>query len=301
MRLGYGIVAGVNGPVLTISDSHFAEVGGLEVHRALPRRERRTVGAWCFLDRFGPLDVSAERTMTVGPHPHIGLHTVTWLLSGQVLHSDSLGNEQVIRPGQLNLMTAGEGIAHAEDARHQPGTLMDGIQFWVAQPEGTRHGPPSFAHHEDLPEIDLHGGTGTVLIGEFAGTRSPATVDSPLVGMDISGSGPVDLPLDPAFEYAIVVLEGGARLQDAGLGPNQLAYLGAGRQGLQLNLATRSRLLLLGGPPFDDEIFMWWNFVARNRAEIERARTDWAAASARFGPVASSLDRIEAPRPFWLR
>src|SRR5664280_2273075 len=123
------MVEGMTGPVLAISESQPTTVGGLPVHRSLPRHERRMVGAWCFLDRFGPIDVTPERTMTVGPHPHIGLHTVTWLLQGEVLHSDSLGNQQPIRPGQLNLMTAGGGIAHAEDARERSRTL-DGVQLW---------------------------------------------------------------------------------------------------------------------------------------------------------------------------
>src|SRR5580704_7120184 len=107
----------MTGPALEISESHLADVGGLDVHRSLPRHGRRMVGAWCFLDRFGPIEVTPDRTMAVGPHPHIGLHTVTWLLDGEVLHTDSLGNQQPIRPGQLNLMTSGGGIAHAEDAR----------------------------------------------------------------------------------------------------------------------------------------------------------------------------------------
>ena len=155
--------------VPTVSDSHVADVGGLPVHRALPQRGRRMVGAWCFLDRFGPIDVTPRRTMTVGPHPHIGLHTVTWLLSGQVLHSDSLGNQQPIRPGQLNLMTSGRGIAHAEDGRGEPRGLMDGVQLWVAQPESTRHDPPTFAHHAALPVVDVRAARATVLLGEFAG------------------------------------------------------------------------------------------------------------------------------------
>jgi quercetin 2,3-dioxygenase len=285
---------------LTVSDSHIADVGGLPVHRSLPQRGRRTVGAWCFLDRFGPLDVTPQRTMMVGPHPHIGLHTVTWLLSGQVLHSDSLGNQQPIRPGQLNLMTAGHGIAHAEDARGAPPGLMDGVQLWVAQPEATRHGPPSFAHHADLPLVDLPPARATVLVGEFAGARSPAPTDWPLVGVDIAGSGRLDLPLEASFEHAVAVLHGGARIDDAMAGPNQLLYTDAGRDGVHLDLEDGSRVLLLGGRPFTEEILMWWNFVARERSELEQASAQWGASAERFGPVASSLDRIEAPRPFWL-
>lgn len=285
---------------LTISDSRLTDVGGLPVHRALPQHGRRTVGAWCFLDRFGPTDVTPQQTMEVGPHPHIGLHTVTWLLSGQVLHSDSLGNQQSIRPGQLNLMTSGHGIAHAEDGRGEAPGLMDGVQLWVAQPEATRHDPPSFAHYAELPVVDLDAARATVLLGELAGARSPARTDSPLVGVDIAGSGRVDLPLEATFEHAVAVLYGGARVGDAVAAPNQLMYIGAGHDGVDLELMDSSRVLLLGGQPFTEEILMWWNFVARDRAELEEAYTQWGAPAERFGPVDSTLDRIQAPRPFWL-
>ena len=186
-----------------------ADVGGLSVHRALPRHGRRTVGAWCFLDRFGPVD-AAHTTMTVGPHPHIGLHTVTWLVSGEVVHTDSLGSHQTIHPGQLNLMTAGGGVAHAEDARVQHHGALDGLQLWVAQPESTRHGAAAFAHHEDLPVVDLGTGTATVLIGELDTVRSPAVIDSPLLGAEIVAHGSVHLPLLESFEYgiAVFVMEG---------------------------------------------------------------------------------------------
>jgi len=285
---------------LTISDSRLTDVGGLPVHRALPQRGRRTVGAWCFLDRFGPTDVTPQQTMEVGPHPHIGLHTVTWLLSGQVLHSDSLGNQQSIRPGQLNLMTSGHGIAHAEDGRGEPPGLMDGVQLWVAQPEATRHDPPSFAHHAELPIVDLDAARATVLLGELAGARSPARTDSPLVGVDIAGSGRVDLPLEATYEHAVAVLHGGARVGDAVAAPNQLMYIGAGHDGVDLELMDSSRVLLLGGQPFTEEILMWWNFVARDHSELERAYAEWEASSERFPTVTSTLGRIGAPRPYWL-
>jgi redox-sensitive bicupin YhaK (pirin superfamily) len=290
----------VSGPVLTISEGRVTDVGGLPVHRLLPQRGRRTVGAWCFLDRFGPVGVSPERTMTVGPHPHIGLHTVTWLLRGQVLHSDSLGNAQLIRPGQLNLMTAGAGIAHAEDARNQPGRLMDGVQLWVAQPEATRHGPASFAHHAKLPVVDLASAAATVLVGEFAGALSPTHVDSPLVGVDVEGSGSIELPLDPTFEHAVAVLHGEASLEGGTASENHLMYLGTGRERARLTLTEGSRILLLGGAPWPEEILMWWNFVARNRAELEQAYQQWQRGSERFGRVDSTLGRIEAPSPLWL-
>jgi quercetin 2,3-dioxygenase len=284
-----------------VTDSQLTDVGGLPVHRALPHRGRRMVGAWCFLDHFGPIDVTPTRTMTVGPHPHMGLHTVTWLLDGQVHHSDSLGNEQPIRAGQLNLMTSGRGIAHAEDARGQTRGAMEGVQLWVAQPEATRHSWPSFAHHPELPVVDLGEGTGTILIGEFGGTHSPAHIDSRLVGVDITGSGAVEVPLDPTFEYALVVLRGSVRVADVDVSPDQLLYLGTGRGGTVLDLVHGSRALLLGGEPFAEEIIMWWNFVARTRAELEQAYMGWGAGVERFGSVTSSLPLIEAPRPFWAR
>jgi quercetin 2,3-dioxygenase len=237
----------------------------------------------------------------VGPHPHIGLHTVTWLLEGEVLHADSLGNEQPIRPGQLNLMTSGRGISHAEDGRGQSSGSVNGVQLWVAQPEATRHLSPSFAHCGELPRVDFPHGEATVLLGDFAGSHSPAPTDSALVGVDIAGSGALEVPLDPAFEYAVAALQGGVRIADVDVGANQLLYLGTGRDELGLTLRPDSRLLLLGGEPFGEEIVMWWNFVARTQAELAAAYADWQATNERFGSVESTLRRMAAPRPFWSR
>ncbi len=161
---------------MEITEARAAEVGGLPVRRALPRAPRRTVGAWCFIDHFGPAGTERSDSMQVGPHPHVGLQTVTWLLEGEVLHTDSLGSEQVIRPGQLNLMTAGRGIAHAESAR--PSTGCHGIQLWIAQPGATRTGPSAFEHHAELPQARFGDIVATVLVGELAGTTSPARHDT---------------------------------------------------------------------------------------------------------------------------
>ena len=209
------------------------------------------VGAWCFLDRFGPIDVTPERTMIVGPHPHIGLHTVTWLLSGEVLHSDSLGNKQPIRPGQLNLMTAGGGIAHAEDARGQASGPMDGVQLWVAQPERTPDTvrPPSRITPICPGSISALR-QATILIGEFAGLRSPATVDSALVGVDIEGSGLLAGAPGPGLRTCHRRSPWKrARLRTHGHEPNELVYLGTDREDLELVLEEGSRILLLGGRP----------------------------------------------------
>jgi redox-sensitive bicupin YhaK (pirin superfamily) len=282
-----------------LSDSTLTDVGGLPVHRALPHHGRRMIGAWCFLDRFGPVDVTPTMTMTVGPHPHMGLHTVTWLVNGLVEHTDSLGSDQIVEPGQLNVMTAGHGISHAEDGRVQPDGPVDGVQLWVAQPEATRHGSSAFAHHEDLPIVDLGSAQATVLLGEFAGAHSPATIDSALVGVDISGDAPVAVEIDPTFEYGLFVLRGSQMAGDTKVPVNHLTYFGTGHDHLLLDIGPDSRVLLLGGEPFGEEITMWWNFVARDRSELQQAYVDWQAGSDRFGTVTSTLDRIDAPPPYW--
>jgi quercetin 2,3-dioxygenase len=284
------------GRVLEVTPSRLADVGGVSVRRALPRRGRRTVGAWCFLDHFGP----AGLEMNVGPHPHIGLQTVTWLLEGDILHTDSLGSEQRIRPGQLNLMTAGRGVAHAEVSVVQGTT--HGVQLWIAQPDATRHAVPAFEHHAELPLVNAGGWTGTVVTGEFAGVRSPARADTPLVGVDLAGGrGAAQLPLDAGFEHALVVLTGAVEVEGALIQPGALVYLGTGREALRLEALEAVRLLLIGGEPFGVEPLMWWNYVARTREEIEQAHRDWETESQRFGQVRSNLARMPSPAPVWSR
>ncbi len=284
---------------IEVHPSHAAEVGGLPVRRALPWHGRRTVGAWCFVDHFGPVGADRAETMQVGPHPHIGLQTVTWLLEGEVLHTDSLGSEQLIRPGQLNLMTAGAGIAHAESAQ-QGGTGSHGAQLWVALPDDTRGGPPAFEHHAELPRVELGGATATVLVGELAGVRSTARADTPLVGADIVvRPGRTVAPLQAGWEHAIVVLRGAVAVGERLLEPGSLAHLDVGREELVLEATDAARLLLLGGAPFGVEPLIWWNFVGRTRDEVARARDDWQAGRERFGSVRSHLERIPAPEVPW--
>ncbi len=280
---------------IEVWDGRRAEVGGLAVSRTLPRRDRRTVGPWCFVDHFGP----ATAAMRVGPHPHIGLHTVTWLLEGEVVHTDSLGSEQAIRPGQLNLVTAGHGIAHAEDGGpiERP---SHGVQLWVAQPTSTRHGAPRFAHHPELPVERVDDATLTVLVGAIGSSTSPALTDAPSIGVDLMLDGTAEIPLDAAFEHALVVVDGGLDIGGRRVAVGELAFLGAGRASVDLRGEGPARALLLGGAPFEEPILMWWNFVARDRDEMEAAARDWNAGSDRFGEVAGGLDVIEAPRPHWL-
>ena len=290
---------------MDVSDSHESQVGRFTVRRALPRRGRRTVGAWCFADHMGPADVTEGSGLDVGPHPHIGLQTVTWLTDGEVLHRDSLGSEQVIEPGQLNLMTSGGGITHSEEATgHYRGTL-EGIQLWVALPEATRHGGGEFEHHADLPQVDVDGGVATVLLGELpdvGGARSPARCDTPIVGVDLDLHASTAVPLRADWEYALVVLEGELAVNGQRLVPGKLGYLGQDRDELPIEVREPTRVVLLGGEPFPDPIIMWWNFVARSQQEVEDAWRAWQAADVdRFGRVESPLDRIPAKPPWWLK
>ncbi|GII25398.1 pirin family protein [Planosporangium mesophilum] len=269
------------------------------VRRLLPQRPRRMVGAWCFVDHFGPDDVAGRPGMRVAPHPHTGLQTVSWLVDGEILHRDSLGNRQSVLPGQVNLMTAGRGIAHSEESPAQHPPMMHGLQLWVALPDGARHGPPRFEHHETVPAVRDGGVTVTVVVGALDGAHSPVVVHTPLVGAEIlmTAGSATRLPLEPDFEYAVLAMTGTAEVggvTDA-VTPGSLLYLGTGRSGLDLRSDRGSRLFLLGGEPFDEPLVMWWNFVGRSHSEIVEARTDWMAGH-RFGTVTGYAgDPLPAP------
>lgn len=286
---------------LEVVDGRAAEVGGFGVRRVLPRRARRTVGAWCFADHMGPGSVAPGAGLDIGPHPHIGLQTVTWLLDGAVLHRDSLGSEQLIRPGQLNLMTAGHGVSHSEETTGVHTGALHGIQLWVALPEATRDGGAAFEHHAALPQVELGAGAiGTVLIGSFAGERSPARADTDHLGADLAlPAGRTVVPLTAGAEHALIVLDGSAAVDGSPIAPGQLGLLGLGRDEVAVEADGPARVVLLGGTPFADELVMWWNYVARTRDEVVAAHRDWTAADARFGTVASPLDRIDVPGPPW--
>ncbi len=271
----------------------------LPIRRALPNKVRRMIGAWCFLDHAGPVTVKSHEEFRVGPHPHIGLQTFTWMIEGEILHRDSLGYEQVLRPGQVNLMTAGNGIAHSEESLPitQPCRLHM-AQLWIALPESQRHGRAAFQHYPELPVIQQGGFIITVLAGELQGRTSPVQVYSPLLGADLACSGKADLrlPLNPAFEHGVLVLEGQITIEGESLESGTLLYLGTDRSQLHIQATDSARLLLLGGIPFDEKVLLWWNFVARNGAEIVTATEDWNAHSARFGEVKGYQgERLIAP------
>jgi redox-sensitive bicupin YhaK (pirin superfamily) len=287
-------------PCVQILMDREAMVGAIRVRRALPRTGRRMVGAWCFADHLGPAQVTETSSADIGPHPHIGLHTVTWLIEGELLHRDSLGSEQVVRPGQLNLMAAGDGVVHSEEATGAYRGKLHGLQLWVAQPEAARHGQATFEHHRELPRVEVRNGAATVLVGEFAGARSPARADTPLLGVHLDvRAGLTEVAVQADFEYALIILQGSLEVGTQTVVPGQLAYLGTGRDQLHVKALEPTHVVLLGGEPFPEPILMWWNFVARSRDEIELARAQWQSGAERFGHPDSPLARIPAPPLVW--
>ncbi|MFH8251621.1 pirin family protein [Microbacterium sp. B2969] len=299
-----------DGPRALLLESREVPLGGvraMEVHRTLPQRDLPLVGAWCFLDRFGP----QVARMRVEPHPHIGLQTVTWPFTGDVRHRDTVGSDVVVTRGALNLMTSGAGIAHSEYSVGEDAIPLDALQLWVALPESRRHGGPAFERHEHLPTLRLEASAGesgeaVVVMGALGGVESPATAYTPIVGAEVrvpAGSR-VRIPLDPAWEHALVGVEGsvrvltGVREEEAStdLVAGHLLYLGTKRDGIEVEAPDGATLFLLGGEPFEDDIVMWWNFVGRSHEEIVEARDAWEAGSDRFGHVVGHGDeRIPAP------
>lgn len=292
---------------IEVREGRTTNIGRLGVVRVLPTKRRRTIGPWCFVDLMSPDDVSAPPPLEIGPHPHIGLATVTWLLTGSALHSDSLGTEQLIRPGQLNLMTSGGGIAHSEEGvgthTKAPDHGIMGVQMWLAQTETTRHGYSSFQHIDEVPRVEFNSAEGLVLIGEIAGVSSEAQVDHPTIGLDLTLGPALTLPIEASFEHGVVPLDSAVKVDDAIVEPGSLAIVPPGRETLTLETrGPRGRVMVLGGQPIGEEVTMWWNFVARSRTEITDAWKDWSQGNEdRFGPVPTKLERIEAPTPPWVR
>lgn len=289
--------ANIDGSAFDRFPARETTLGTLKILRALPIRQKRLVGAWCFLDRFGPLSFSDAKPLDVAPHPHIGLQTVSWLLQGEIVHKDSLGSEALLRPGGVNVMTSGGAIAHSEETPPQNSGLLNGVQLWVALPDAHRHGPASFQHVEEVPTIAQSGGTVSVFAGSIDGKSSIAQHFSPLLGVDISlrASGSLELPLDRSFEHAALLLTGDAEVDGQPIDSMSLLYLGTTRTSVEFKSKSGSHVLLIGGPPFPETILMWWNFVARTADEIAQARSDWQSHQ-RFGEVAAyDGPRLDAP------
>ena len=281
---------------MEIIESHVSDVGGLPIRRALPTRQRRCVGAWCFFDHAGPASLRG-RGMNVAPHPHTGLSTFSWMIEGEILHRDSLGSEQVLRPGQVNLMTAGRGIAHSEESLSERLHLA---QLWIALPDEQRFREPSFEHFPVLPRIEREGFTLTLLTGELLGELSPVPTFTPLLGVDVAclRAAHTELPLETRFEHGLMLLEGEADVNGQHMKPGSLLYLEPGLASLSMATDAPARLLLLGGEPWPVPPLLWWNFVGRTREEIAQFTAEWNGLGGHFEGVevrGYAGERLTAP------
>ncbi|GLZ43461.1 pirin family protein [Actinokineospora sp. NBRC 105648] len=255
----------------------------MRVRRTLPQRRRSLIGAWCFADHYGP----EPARMEVAPHPHTGLQTVSWLFAGEIEHRDSLGSHALVRPGEVNLMTSGAGICHSEVSTANS-EVLHGVQLWVALPDEHRHTARAFEHYAPAV-VDLGGASARVFLGTLAGDTSPVSTFTPLLGAELvlAAGARLRLDVDPSFEHGVLLDSGRVSLAGTPLAPADLGYAGPGLPSLDLvNLTDEpARLLLLGGPPFDEPILMWWNFVARTHEEIVAYRAAWERESDQFGRV----------------
>ena len=261
------------------------------VRRTLPQRQRSLIGAWCFADHYGPHDLRRSSGMDVAPHPHTGLQTISWLFSGEVEHRDSAGVHAIIRPGELNLMTAGAGICHSEvsvAADRDATAVLHGVQLWAALPGPDRNTSRDFNHYAPEP-ISLPGAVARIFLGRLAGSRSPVHTFTPLLGaqLDLEAGARVTLDVDPAFEHGVLCDQGAVAMDGAALAVGDLGYRGTGSSALVLQNDgdQAGRVLLLGGTPFTEQLVMWWNFVGRSHDEIAEYRRQWEEADERFGAV----------------
>ena len=272
------------------------------VRRALPSKQRRMVGPFVFLDQMGPHVFSAGQGLDVRPHPHIGLATVTYLLDGEIMHRDSLGTVQSIRPGAVNWMTAGKGIVHSERTapdQRQAGSSLFGLQCWVALPRELEETEPAFSHTSasELPVLEGEGATARVIAGRFFGQTSPAPASSPLFYVDLQLQPGARLAMPSEYaEQALYIVDGSLDLgRDGSFGAGQLLVL---KPGATLTLAgggsgSGARVMLLGGEPMDGPRYLTWNFVSSSVERIEQAKADWKAQA--FPPVAGETEFIPLP------
>ncbi len=296
LRLGPG-GGGAQLEVLTPREVPLGGLRAMTVRRTLPQRQRSLIGAWCFVDHYGPDLVTETGGMQVSPHPHTGLQTVSWLFSGEVQHRDSAGHHAPVRPGEVNLMTAGRGISHSEVSTAET-RLLHGVQLWVALPQGSRHTDPGFEHYAP-PRIQERGWRARVFLGSTLGDTSPVTTYTPLLGAEIvlETGGSVTVPVDPSYEHGVLVDSGVLTVEDLDAKPSDLVYAAPGSTSLTLTAHDEPvRMLLLGGPPFGEPIVMWWNFVGRTHDEIVHYRAEWQAQITRDGAVLRNSRDVAAGR-----
>jgi len=285
-----------------ILDPRSVPLGGpraMTVRRTLPHRERSFVGAWCFVDHYGPDDVAVSGGMDVPPHPHTGLQTVSWLFQGNIEHRDTGGVHAAVMPGELNLMTGGRGIAHSEVST--PDTcVLHGVQLWVVLPEADRDMPRDFQHFPTQSRQIAPGIHARVFIGELGSQASPVRTATPLLGaeLEVESGAWHSIDVDPSFEHAVLVDRGSISFCGSRLTRGQLGIVDPGRRDLVIAAAEDARIILLGGTPFDEEVVMWWNFIASTHEAVARARQEWQDHSDRFGEVhgyRGPSPRLDAP------
>ncbi|MCW2868077.1 MAG: pirin [Marmoricola sp.] len=294
--------------VLAPRDVPLGGLRAMTVRRTLPQRGRTLIGAWCFVDHYGPDDLAgvagaedASGGMVVPPHPHTGLQTVSWLFSGEIEHRDSAGNHATVRPGEVNLMTAGRGISHSEYSTPAT-TTLHGAQLWLALPDAARETAPDFEHHAPDP-VAGPGWEARVFLGSLLGSTSPVHTYSPLVGAELvlEAGAVLEVPVDPTFELGVLVDTGAVRVDGEPLERADLGFLAPGRDRVRLEADGPVRLLLLGGPPFGERIVMWWNFIGRTHDEVVEHRRAWESrldggGSDRFGlPADDPRGPLHAP------
>ena len=284
--------------IATIIEGRARDLGGFTVARLLPSPARRRVGPVVFLDHMGPAQFPPGEGIDVRPHPHIGLATVTYLFDGEIVHRDSLGVVQPIEPGAINWMTAGRGIVHSERtgaATRQAGSLLHGVQLWVALPLAHEEAEPDFRHHpaDSLPEIDVGGARVRVLVGDAYGASSPVRTMSPFLYAEawLPARRELRLPDEPE-ERAMFVVAGSISCGDVRVEAPRMAVFEPGSKPV-LRANSDARLMLVGGAPLDGDRHLWWNFVSSSRERIERAKRDWAEG--RFAPVPGETEFIPLP------
>lgn len=289
---------------LTQYSANTKDVGGIPVARLLPQKGKRTIGAWCFLDHAGPADFPQGNTgLQVGSHPHTNLQTFTWMLQGEVWHQDSLGNQQLIRPKQVNLMTAGTGnttgISHTEQTAENSHTLH-AVQLWIALPLN-QNIAPTFEHYPTLPEWSEEGIDYILTTGSYHGHTAPTTQYTPLVGVDIqfTANNHLTLSMQSGWEYGILVIDGEVQINGETYHADQLISIEQGdEQTLELTAKIGTHIMLLGGEPLPHPTLIWWNFVAATADDLRQAVADWNGGHERFGNInlaGTELKRLVAP------
>ncbi|HZY12394.1 MAG TPA: pirin family protein [Beijerinckiaceae bacterium] len=271
------------------------DLGGFEVRRALPSARRQMVGPFIFFDQMGPAEFITGQGIDVRPHPHINLATVTYLFEGEIMHRDSLGTEQPIRPGAVNWMSAGRGIVHSERTAPElksRGQKLFGIQSWVALPRAAEESAPDFAHHDAqaLPFIEDRDKSVRLIVGSAFGKTSPVRTQSQMIYADIALEPGASVPIDAAHEErGLYLVSGNVEIAGDRFGAGQLLVLRPGDP-ISVKAATPARFLLLGGAPMDGPRYIWWNFVSSRKERIEQAKAEWK--SGRFDTVPGDAEEF---------